>query len=98
MATFFGVMIAVAWPVGLMAGATWIAMAVLLRFSSLAALTAAALAPFFALALQAGRPVVILAVVMAVVIFIRHRENIARLVKGEEPRIGARKPAAPTEA
>jgi acyl phosphate:glycerol-3-phosphate acyltransferase len=97
-ATFFGVMIAVAWPVGLMAGATWIAMAALLRFSSLAALTAAALAPFFALALQAGRPVVILAVVMAVVIFIRHRENIARLVKGEEPRIGARKPAPPTEA
>jgi len=93
-ATFFGVMLAVAWPVGLMAGATWIAMAVLFRFSSLAALTAAALAPFYALALQTGRPVVILAVLMAVVIFIRHRENIARLLKGDEPRIGARKPAA----
>ena len=97
-ATFFGVMLAVAWPVGMMAGATWIAMAALLRFSSLSALTAAALAPFFALALQAGRPVVILAVVMAVVIFIRHRENIARLIKGEEPRIGARKPAPPAPA
>ena len=97
-ATFFGVMLAVAWPVGMMAGATWIAMAALLRFSSLSALTAAALAPLFALALQAGRPVVILAVVMAVVIFIRHRENIARLIKGEEPRIGARKPAPPAPA
>lgn len=97
-ATFFGVMLAVAWPVGMMAGATWIAMAVLLRLSSLAALTAAALAPFFALALQTGRPVVVLALVMAVVIFIRHRENIARLIKGEEPRIGARKPAPPTTA
>ena len=97
-ATFFGVMLAVAWPVGMMAGATWIAVAVLLRLSSLAALTAAALAPLFALALQTGQPVIILAAVMAVVIFIRHRENIARLIKGEEPRIGARKPAQPTQA
>jgi len=97
-ATFFGVMLAVAWPVGLMAGATWIAVAVLLRFSSLAALTAAALAPLFALALQTGAPVVIMATVMAVVIFIRHRENIARLLKGQEPRIGAHKPAPPTPA
>jgi glycerol-3-phosphate acyltransferase PlsY len=92
-ATYFGVMLAVAWPVGLLAGATWIAMAILLRFSSLAALTAAVLAPFFALALQAGRPVLALAVFMAVFIFVRHRENIARLIKGQEPRIGARKPA-----
>jgi glycerol-3-phosphate acyltransferase PlsY len=97
-ATFFGVMIAVAWPVGLMAGATWIAMAVLLRWSSLSALTAAALAPLYALALHAGAPVIVLAAVMAVVIFVRHRENIARLVKGEEPKIGARKPAPPTAA
>ena len=95
-ATFFGVLLAVAWPVGLMAGAIWIAMAVLLRWSSLAALTAAALAPFFALALHAGGSVVALAAIMALVIFIRHRENIARLLKGEEPRIGARKAAPPT--
>ena len=97
-ATFFGVMLAVAWPVGLMAGATWIVMAVLLRFSSLAALTAAALAPLFAVGTRTGRPVVDLAVVMAAAIFVRHRENIARLIKGEEPRIGAREPAPPAEA
>ena len=97
-ATFFGVMIAVTWPVGLMAGATWIAMAVLFRFSSLSALTAAALAPLLALATHAGEPVIMLAAVMAVVIFIRHRENISRLIKGEEPRIGARKAAPPTAA
>jgi glycerol-3-phosphate acyltransferase PlsY len=42
--------------------------------------------------------VIVLAAVMAVVIFVRHRENIARLVKGEEPKIGARKPAPPTAA
>jgi glycerol-3-phosphate acyltransferase PlsY len=95
-ATFFGVLLAVAWPVGLMAGASWIAMAALFRISSLAGLTAAALSPFFALALWSGRPVVVLAVVMAAMIFIRHRENIARLLKGQEPRIGGGKSASPT--
>ncbi|HEX4179455.1 MAG TPA: glycerol-3-phosphate 1-O-acyltransferase PlsY [Caulobacteraceae bacterium] len=97
-ATFFGVLLAAAWPVGLMAGGAWIAMAGLFRWSSLSALTAAALAPLFALAIQAGWPIVVLAVAMAIVIFIRHRENIARLIKGDEPRIGARKPAPPTAA
>jgi glycerol-3-phosphate acyltransferase PlsY len=92
-ATFFGVMLAVAWPVGLIAGATWIAVAYLLRMSSLAALAAAALAPVYALTLHAGRPVIVLAVIMAVIIFIRHHENIARLLKGQEPKIGAK--AAP---
>jgi glycerol-3-phosphate acyltransferase PlsY len=92
-ATFFGVLLAVAWPVGLLAGATWIAMAALLRMSSLAALTAAALAPLFAFAVHAGYPVIVLSVLMAVLIFIRHHENIRRLLRGEEPRMGAKKPA-----
>ncbi len=96
-ATFFGVLLAVAWPVGLMAGATWIAMAALFRISSLAALTAAALAPLLALALHAGRPIVALSLFMAAFIYIRHRENIARLLKGVEPRIGGgpKPPAKP---
>ena len=93
-ATFFGVLFAVAWPVGLLAGATWIATAVLFRISSLGALAAAALAPLYALALHKGYPVVALGVFMAVLIYIRHHENIARLLKGQEPRIGAKKAAA----
>ena len=98
-ATFFGTMIAIAWwpPVGLMAGATWIAMAYLFRISSLAALTAAALTPLYAFALHAGYPVICVGVFMAVLIFIRHHENIARLLKGEEPKIGGAK-TAPTPA
>jgi glycerol-3-phosphate acyltransferase PlsY len=96
-ATFFGVLLAIAWPVGVLAGATWIAMAVLARVSSLAALTAAALAPLFAFAVHAGYPVIALSLFMAALIFIRHHENIARLLKGEEPRIGggAKPPAEP---
>jgi glycerol-3-phosphate acyltransferase PlsY len=92
-ATFFGVLLAAAWPVGLLAGATWIAVAALFRMSSLAALTAAALAPLYALATHQPRPIVWLAVFMAVLIYIRHRENIARIAKGQEPRIGAKKAA-----
>ncbi len=92
-ATFFGTLLAVAWPVGLLAGATWIAMAVIFRMSSLAALTAAVLAPLFAFALHAGTPVVVMAIFMAVLIFIRHHENIRRLLAGQEPRIGGNKSA-----
>jgi glycerol-3-phosphate acyltransferase PlsY len=95
-ATFFGVLIAVAWPVGLLAGATWIAMAVVFRISSLGALTAAVAAPLYALALHAGYPVIVLAVFMALLIYLRHHENIARLLKGQEPRIGAKR--VPTES
>ncbi len=90
-ATFFGVMLAAAWPVGVLAGATWIAVAAILRWSSLAALTAAALAPIFAVLLHQPPPIVLLALFMAFLIFYRHQENIRRLLKGEEPKIGAKK-------
>jgi glycerol-3-phosphate acyltransferase PlsY len=93
-ATFYGVLLSAAFPVGALAGLTWIAMAFLFRMSSLAALTAATLAPLFAFAVDAPRPIVVLAAVMAVLIFIRHHENIRRLLKGEEPKIGAKKAEA----
>jgi glycerol-3-phosphate acyltransferase PlsY len=94
-ATFFGILFALAWPVGLAAGATWIAMAVVFRMSSLAALTAAALAPIWFLLLHQSTPERLwLAVGMAVLIFARHEDNIRRLLKGEEPRIGAAKKSA----
>ncbi|MDP1738286.1 MAG: glycerol-3-phosphate 1-O-acyltransferase PlsY [Caulobacter sp.] len=91
-ATFLGVLLSAAFPVGALAGLTWIAMAFLFRMSSLAALTAAALAPLFAFAIDGTpRPMILLAAFMAVLIFIRHHENIRRLLKGEEPRIGDKK-------
>ena len=91
-ATFFGTLLAAAWPVGIAAGATWIVMAFLFRISSLAALTAVALAPIYA-AFVFDRPLPIawLALFMAVLIYFRHAENIRRLLKGEEPRIGGDK-------
>lgn len=89
-ATFYGVLFAAAWPVGIAAAVAWLAAAALLRFSSLAALIAAVVAPVAALFL-APAPIFVLTAFMAVLIFIRHHENIGRLLKGAEPRIGARK-------
>jgi acyl phosphate:glycerol-3-phosphate acyltransferase len=91
-ATFFGTLLAAGWPVGLIAGATWMAMAAAFRISSLAALTAAVVAPVAAWLL--GRhEVAVLAAAMAVLIYIRHLANIRRLAKGEEPRMGRSKTA-----
>lgn len=96
-ATFFGLLLAACWPLGLLAGATWLLVAALFRMSSLAALIAAVAAPVYAvlplaaLGLPAPSPVAALAVFTAVLIWIRHHENIARLLKGTEPRIGAKK-------
>jgi glycerol-3-phosphate acyltransferase PlsY len=90
-ATFLGVLLAAAWPVGILACLTWLAVAKLLKISSLSALIAAALSPLYALALGRPLPTVILAAVLAVLIFIRHHENIRRLLSGTEPRIGAKK-------
>ena len=93
-ATFIGVLLAAAWPVGIAACLTWLAVAFLFRRSSLAALTAAALSPFYALGFQRPWPAVALAAVLAVLIFIRHHENIRRLLSGTEPKIGAKKTVA----
>jgi glycerol-3-phosphate acyltransferase PlsY len=92
-ATFFGVLLAAAWPVGVAAGAVWILLAALLRWSSLAALGAAAAGPVLAIALRQAPAVVDLCLFMAVLIIYRHQENIRRLAAGQEPKIGAKTPA-----
>jgi glycerol-3-phosphate acyltransferase PlsY len=93
-ATFFGTLLAAAWPVGVLAGATWIGMAFLFRISSLAGLTAVALAPVFVFMVGRPPPIAYLALFMAILVYVRHTPNIRRLLKGEEPRIGGEKTAA----
>jgi glycerol-3-phosphate acyltransferase PlsY len=98
-ATFLGTMLAAAWPVGLAAAATWLIVAFLFRISSLAALVAVAVAPVVALLL--GRPpaIALLALFMALLVLVRHAENVRRLLKGQEPRIGgSKKPPENAEA
>ncbi len=89
-ATFLGVMLALAVWAGLACAATWLAVAGLFRYSSLAALSAAALAPAYAYWL-ADQQRVEIALFMAVLIFLRHHANIRRLIKGDEPKIGKQK-------
>ncbi|WBU55987.1 glycerol-3-phosphate 1-O-acyltransferase PlsY [Paracoccus sediminicola] len=86
-ATFLGTLIALHWPLGLIACATWVAVAAASRISSLSALVAAVSSPVVALAL--GRSdVAAAAAMMALLIVVRHRANIQRLLAGTEPRIG----------
>jgi len=89
-ATFLGILLALAWPVGLASCATWLVAAVLTRISSLSALLAAALATLWLFVFGQGT-MLILTAILTVLIYLRHAENIARLRAGTEPKIGARK-------
>ena len=89
-ATFLGTVIALYWPLGLIACATWLVVALIGRISSLSALVAAGLSPVVAVLLGRSELAAVCAF-MAVLIFIRHKANIARLLDGTEPRIGGKK-------
>lgn len=86
-ATYFGLMLALAPILGLAAGAIWLVTAAISRYSSLAALLAAGWAPVVA-AYVTGGQVFILAICLAVLIYARHSANIKRLRNGTETKIG----------
>ena len=92
-ATALGILLAITWPVGLLSCLTWLVVAFVFRYSSLAALVALALAPlaawFLADPQRAG-----LAALVAVLVWIRHHENIGRLVRGQESKIKLGKDSA----
>lgn len=78
---------------------TWLAIAVFFRISSFAAVVAALFTPCFAFWLFGLRPVMWATIPLALLLLLRHRENIARLLAGTEPRIGAKKkPSAQPDA
>ena len=92
-ATAAGVLFGLDWRLGLGTVATWVIIAAFLRYSSLAALVAAAFAPFFTALLFGLDATFAVVLVMAALLVWRHRENIARLLAGTESRIGAKKTA-----
>jgi glycerol-3-phosphate acyltransferase PlsY len=92
-ATLLGLALALAWPIGLVFAAVWLGAVLLLRISSLGGMLGAISAPIAALAF--GYPVYAIGLAgLAVIVLWRHRENIARLRAGTEPRIGGKKDAA----
>ncbi len=86
-ATFLGLLLALAWPVGLAACATWLVTAAAARISSLAALVAAALSSIWCVVLGEGQ-IFFLSAVLTLFVFFTHRANIARLRARTEPKIG----------
>lgn len=86
-ATFLGILLALAWPIGLMACATWLVAAAVSRISSLSALAAAGLAPGY-LAFGGYSDMVLLALLLAILVWVRHAANIRRMRDGTEPKIG----------
>ncbi|RKQ71747.1 acyl-phosphate glycerol-3-phosphate acyltransferase [Litorimonas taeanensis] len=86
-ATFFGGLFALAWPIGIFAAIVWLSTAFITRLSSLGALLACVASSVLAWFISPFSGAVMVAF-MAFIILIRHRENIARLMKGEESKIG----------
>jgi acyl phosphate:glycerol-3-phosphate acyltransferase len=89
-ATFMGTVAALCWPVALAVAGTWLLTAALFRMSSLSALVAAVFAPLYAW-IVIGWDLALVCAAMAVLIVIRHHENIRRIFAGTEPKIGAKK-------
>ena len=88
-ATGLGALLALDWRIGLIACAVWLLAAFLFRYSSLAAMLAFAAAPVAAW-LIATRQLAAVALFLAVLVWLRHHQNIRRLLTGQEPRIGKR--------
>jgi glycerol-3-phosphate acyltransferase PlsY len=86
-ATALGVIYGLYWPVGLFTTGIWLAMAVMFRYSSLAALTAILLTPLGFLWLKPDMPIIIAMLIMTVILYWRHRSNIANLLNGKEGKI-----------
>ena len=89
-ATFLGVLAAFSWKAALVFAVTWLAVAFLSRYSSLAALVASLAAPAALYTIGMPQHALVLAV-MTVLVFIKHHENIARLASGRESKIGSGK-------
>lgn len=92
-ATSLGIVLALYWPLGLAACATWLVVAALMRMSSLAALVTAALVPLWMLLLEHSE-MLLLGAILAILIYLRHADNLGRIKAGTEPKIG-RKNSAP---
>lgn len=88
-ATYIGVLLGAYWPAALVFCAIWLIAAVVSRYSSLSALLASVVTPVVA-DMLGERPVAVLAAIMTLFLLWKHRANIERLMRGKEPKIGAK--------
>ena len=92
-ATALGVLVGISWILGLTTGATWLIMAYFFRYSSLASLTAAVFAPVYYIfgdgtVWYLSKGVLLALSIMSLLLIYRHAENLGRLAKGTESRLG----------
>jgi glycerol-3-phosphate acyltransferase PlsY len=95
-ATALGVLVGISWVLGLATGASWLIIAYFFRYSSLASLVAAVFAPVYyvfgnGLAWYTEKAILLSVAVMSLLLIWRHAENISRLIKGTESRLGKKK-------
>ena len=95
-ATALGVLLATSWKLGLATGATWLIIAYFFRYSSLASLVASLFAPVYyvfggGVVWPLDKSIVLSTVVMSALLMWRHAENISRLMKGTESKLGSKK-------
>lgn len=88
-ATYLGVLIALAWQLALLFAVLWLAVAKVGKISSLAAIVATIAVPVAAW-IWGERTLAITVTLMSIIVLIKHRANIERLMAGEEPRIGSK--------
>jgi glycerol-3-phosphate acyltransferase PlsY len=89
--TLIGVLFGMQWTLGLAYVITWLVVAAVFRYSSLAGLIAAAATPFFTLWLYPSNYYIASITGMTIILFWRHRSNIKNLLAGKEDKIGAHK-------
>ncbi|MGH6816727.1 MAG: glycerol-3-phosphate 1-O-acyltransferase PlsY [Hyphomicrobiaceae bacterium] len=89
-ATYIGVALGLFWPLALVFGGIWLAVAAASRYSSLASLSAGLIVPVVAFSVFQRAEIALVLGLMTLLIFLRHRTNIRRLLRGQESKIGAR--------
>lgn len=100
-ATAAGVLLGISWALGLATLATWLIVVYFSRYSSLASLAAAVVAPLFYLLGDRGawyvdKSIMVMLVAISALLLYRHRENINKLLKGTESKLGASRSAKPS--
>lgn len=90
-ATAIGCLLALSWPAGLCWLATWLLVAAIFRYSSLAALIASLLAPFYIYIFTHDDIYVLILTLMSALLIMRHASNIRNLLAGKESKIGQKK-------
>jgi len=97
-ATYLGILLGLYWPMFLLAAAIWVGMALVLRYSSLSALTMSLLTPVLLWFAFNQFQIAELFALLSLLLWAKHHENIGRLLRGQESKIGAKSKPAPDAA